>query len=112
MLQRRVEVPEEWLKRMLHQLNTQIQFQMMLPEHLARDHESRRMTETQQLQQMHPQVRNSTPIAIITTNFNPIAAPFRVTPRCRNMTAHFSRDRAAPWSGERRGGRWATGTDA
>lgn len=54
-LQRRVEVPEEWLKRMLHQLNTQIQFQMMLPEHLARDHESRRMTETQQLQQMHPQ---------------------------------------------------------
>ncbi len=56
LLQRRLEVPEEWLLRTLQQINAQIQFQMMLPDYLAREHESRRAAELQQLQQLHPQV--------------------------------------------------------
>ena len=56
LLQRRLEVPEEWLLRTLQQINAQIQFQLMLPDYLAREHESRRAAELQQLQQLHPQV--------------------------------------------------------
>jgi hypothetical protein len=54
-LQRRLEVPEDWLKRTLAQLNTQLQFQTMLPDVLHREHEARRAAESLQLQQMHPQ---------------------------------------------------------
>ena len=54
-LQRRLEVPEDWLKRTLAQLNTQLQFQTMLPDVLYREHEARRAAESLQLQQMHPQ---------------------------------------------------------
>ena len=53
-LQRRLEVPEEWLVRTLVQLNSQLQ--MMLPDSVYREFEARRTTEAQQLQLMHPQV--------------------------------------------------------
>ena len=55
-LQRRQEVPEEWLQRSLQQLNAQLQFQLMLPDYLSREHQARSALEAQQLQQLHPQV--------------------------------------------------------
>ncbi len=62
-LQRRLEVPELWLSRTLAQLNTQMQFQMMLPDYLHREHEARRSSEAQQLLEMHPQARASQPLS-------------------------------------------------
>jgi hypothetical protein len=56
-LQRRLEVPEYWLSRLLAQLNSQLQFQIMLPEALHREHEARRLSEARQLLEMHPQAR-------------------------------------------------------
>ena len=55
-LQRRLEVPEDWLQRTLAQLNTQLQFQLMLPDYLSREYQARRALEAQQLQQLHPEV--------------------------------------------------------
>jgi peptide-N4-(N-acetyl-beta-glucosaminyl)asparagine amidase len=54
-LQRRLEVPEAWLSLTLAQLNAQLQFQMMLPDALYREHEARRAAEQQQLLLSHTQ---------------------------------------------------------
>ena len=65
-LQRRLEVPEGWLSRTLLQLNTQLQFQAMLPDVLYREHEARRSTEQRQLQDMQQvRARRSGSITIV-----------------------------------------------
>ncbi len=120
LLQRRVEVPEEWLQRTLQQLNAQIQFQMMLPDYLAREHEARRTQEAQQLSQLHPQVRCTVagfkrkaadflPSSI--QLFEPKHGLSSPDDRYRKRQARCCLGRAARWSGARRGAKWAGGSD-
>ena len=66
LLQRRLEVPEEWLVQTLIQLNSQLQ--MMLPDSFYREFEARRTIEAQQLLLMHPQVRIFPAIPVLFTS--------------------------------------------
>ncbi len=66
LLQRRLEVPEEWLVQTLIQLNSQLQ--MMLPDSFYREFEARRTIEAQQLLLMHPQVRSCPAIPVLFTS--------------------------------------------
>ena len=98
-LQRRLEVPELWLSRTLAQLNTQMQFQMMLPDSVFREHEARRSSEAQQLLDMHPQARTSQPLFsyVFVACVTPPGS--QRTPCCRG--------KAARSSGVRPGAKWA-----